>query len=115
MNFFKIPEHGNSNYRMVAKTIFGLEELCANELKMLGAESVEIHNRAVSFDGNLGVMYKANLLLRTALRVLVQYVEFEVENEDDLYEQVKSIGWEGLITPNDTIAIDTVLNTDIFT
>lgn len=100
---------------MVAKTIFGLEELCANELKMLGAESVEIHNRAVSFDGNLGVMYKANLLLRTALRVLVQYVEFEVENENDLYEQVKSIAWEGLITPNDTIAIDTVLNTDIFT
>jgi putative N6-adenine-specific DNA methylase len=59
-------------------------------------------------------MYKANLLLRTALRVLVQFAEFEVEDEDDLYEKVKSIEWENLITAEDTIAIDTVLNTEIF-
>ena len=99
---------------MVAKTIYGLEELCAEELKVLGAENTEIHNRAVSFDGNIGIMYKANLLLRTALRVLVQYAEFEVEDEHELYNQVKAIAWENLITPADTIAIDTVLNTDIF-
>lgn len=114
VKFFDIPADGGSNFRMVAKTIYGLEQLCANELKTLGAENTEIHNRAVSFDGNLGVMYKANLLLRTALRVLVQYVEFEVNNEHELYEQVKSIAWENLITAADTIAIDTVLNTEIF-
>ncbi len=99
---------------MVAKTIFGLENLCAEELKKLGAENTEIHNRAVSFDGNLGIMYKANLLLRTALRVLVQFAEFEVNNEDDLYYKVKSIAWETMLTPDDTLAIDTVLNTEIF-
>ncbi len=99
---------------MVAKTIYGLENLCMAELLKLGAENPAVHNRAVSFEGNVGVMYKANLLLRTALRVLVQFAEFEVNNEDELYEKVKSIEWENLITVDDTIAIDTVLNTEIF-
>lgn len=114
MKFFEIGSGREANFKMVAKTIFGLEELCKEELRGLGAENLEIHNRAVSFEGNLGVMYKANLLLRTALRVLVQFAEFEVSNEHDLYDTVKNIEWENLITTDDTIAIDTVLNTEIF-
>lgn len=114
MKAFSIPSDTQGNYKMVAKTIYGLEGLCEAELKNIGAENTAIHNRAVSFEGNIGVMYKANLLLRTALRVLVQFVEFEVNNEDELYESVKSIAWEDLIAVTDTIAIDTVLNTDIF-
>ncbi|MCX6199433.1 MAG: THUMP domain-containing protein [Bacteroidetes bacterium] len=114
MNLFPIPADGQANYKMVAKTIYGLENLCMIELLKLGAENPAVHNRAVSFEGNLGVMYKANLLLRTALRVLVQFAEFEVNNEDELYEAVKSIAWENLISVDDTIAIDTVLNTEIF-
>ncbi len=114
MNYFPISPDPAVNFQMVAKTIFGLEEVCANELRKIGAENVETHVRAVSFEGNIGVMYKANLLLRTALRVLVQFVSFEVEDEHQLYEQVKSIDWEALINKEDTIAIDTVLNTDIF-
>lgn len=115
MRMFIIPADGKENFAMVAKTIFGLEQLCEQELKKLGAENAAIHNRAVSFEGNLGVMYKANLLLRTALRVLVQFAEFEVQDEHDLYDAVKSIEWEKLISVDDTIAIDTVLNTTIFT
>lgn len=114
MNFYPLTESPSTNFKMVAKTIFGLESLCAEELKMLGAENVEMHTRAVSFEGNLGVMYKANLLLRTALRVLVQFVSFDVQNEDDLYGKVKGIQWEGLLTQSDTLAIDTVLNTTLF-
>jgi len=59
-------------------------------------------------------MYKANLMLRTALRVLVQYATFEVADEEDLYQKVKSIEWETLIDKDETLAIDTVLNTEIF-
>ena len=83
MRMFIIPADGKENFAMVAKTIFGLEQLCEQELKKLGAENTAIHNRAVSFEGNLGVMYKANLLLRTALRVLVQFAEFEVQDEHE--------------------------------
>jgi putative N6-adenine-specific DNA methylase len=114
MTLFKLPDNTNENFSMVAKTIFGLEELCSYELKKLGAENIETHNRAVSFEGNIGVMYKANLMLRTALRVLIKFAEFEVHNEQELYDEIKSIEWEKLINNNDTIAIDTVLNTEIF-
>ena len=41
----KIQTH---EFRMVAKTIFGLEEILAGELLMLGAKNVKEHNRAVN-------------------------------------------------------------------
>ncbi len=50
-----------SSFNMVAKTQFGLEEVLAEELRNLGAEEVEAHNRAVSFRGDLEKLYKANL------------------------------------------------------
>jgi putative N6-adenine-specific DNA methylase len=99
---------------MVAKTIFGLEEICATELRKMGAENVEIHNRAVSFEGNLGVMYKANLMVRTALRILVPIHKFTVANEQDLYDKVKAIDWGMYLGADDTIGIDTALNTELF-
>ena len=60
----------NENFYMLAKTMFGLESILAKELKKLGAQNIKIMNRAVSFKGDKGFMYKANLNLRTALRIL---------------------------------------------
>lgn len=102
------------HFEMVATTLFGLEQITANELLRIGAENIVAKNRAVSFTGNIGVMYKANLLLRTALRVLVPIAAFEVANENDLYEKAKSIAWEDFIDTKDTIAIYSVLNTELF-
>ena len=58
------------NFKMIAKTFFGFEEILAKELQQLGAQEVEIGTRAVSFKGDKGFMYKANLSLRTALKIL---------------------------------------------
>ena len=104
----------SENYKMVAKTIYGLEEVCATELRKLGAENVSLHNRAVSFEGNIGVMYKANLMARTALRILVPIHEFKVGNEKEFYDKIKAIDWGMYLGADDTLAIDTVLNTEIF-
>src|SRR5688572_17034582 len=108
-------EQEKSDYKMVAKTIFGLEEVLANELLKLGAKNIEPLNRAVSFTGDKGFMYKANLCLRTALRVLKPIASFEVSNEQSLYDGIQGISWDEYITFKDTIAIDTVLSTDLFT
>lgn len=102
------------DFKMVAKTIFGLEEILAAELQKLGAKDVEAHNRAVSFKGDKGFMYKANLSLRTALRILKPIKTFEVKNEQSLYDEIQKIAWDEYITFKDTIAIDTVLTTDLF-
>ncbi|MBA3704889.1 MAG: class I SAM-dependent RNA methyltransferase [Bacteroidetes bacterium] len=100
---------------MIAKTIFGLEDVLSTELQRLGARNVEIHNRAVGFTGDKGFMYKANLCLRTALRVLVPIKSFTVSDEKSLYDAIQSINWEDYIDVPDTIAIDTVLNSELFT
>ncbi|MBK6410294.1 MAG: hypothetical protein IPF78_11485 [Flavobacteriales bacterium] len=60
-----------NEFRMTAQTMYGLEPVLAEELLRLGAKEVEKHNRAVAFTGDLGFLYKANLCLRTALRVLI--------------------------------------------
>lgn len=104
-----------NNLTFIAKTIFGLEEVVAAELRKLGARDVELLNRAVKFSGDKGMMYKANLCLRTALRVLVPVAQFDVQDEKSFYEGMKSINWEDYISVDDSIAIDTVLNTDLFT
>ncbi len=104
-----------TDIKMIAKTIFGLEEVLSVELQRLGARNVEIHNRAVSFTGDKGFMYKANLCLRTALRILVPIQSFKVTDEKSLYDAIQSINWENYMDVTDTLAIDTVLSSDLFT
>lgn len=100
--------------KLLAKTVFGLEEVLAQEIQRIGAKNVEILTRAVSFEGDLGFLYKANLSLRTALRVLVPIHEFRVSDENAFYKSIQAIDWEQYIDVTDTIAIDTVLNSDLF-
>lgn len=100
---------------MLAKTIFGLEEVLAQEIQRLGGKNVAIHNRAISFEGDLGFLYKANLCLRTALRILVPIHTFRVTDEKAFYTSIQSIDWETYMDVGDTLAIDTVLNSDRFT
>ena len=78
-------------YKMVAKTFFGFEEILAVELKNLGAQKVQIGNRMVSFYGDTGFMYKANLCLRTALKILKPITSKKVRNEKELYNFIQSI------------------------
>lgn len=94
--------------------MFGLEDILATELKKLGARDVETHNRAVSFTGDKGFMYKANLCLRTALRILVPIHSFHLRTEQDLYNQIKRIDWEKYLNVDDTLAINCSLNSRLF-
>lgn len=110
-----MPVTEKHDFKMIAKTIFGLEEILSNELQRLGARSIEVHNRAVSFTGDLGFLYKANLCLRTALRVLVPFKTFKVSDEKSLYTAIQSINWEDYMEVTDTFAIDTVINSELFT
>lgn len=104
----------NTTFKMIAQTMFGLEEILIRELTELGATDIEKHNRAVGFVGDLGFMYKANLCLRTALRVLVPIHSFEVRNEQDLYDKIKVMKWEEYMGVDDTLAINCSLNSDLF-
>jgi putative N6-adenine-specific DNA methylase len=104
----------SSHFRMIAQTMFGLEEVLAQELKNLGAENIELFNRAVGFEGNLTLLYQANLCLHTALRILVPIHTFSLKSEQDLYQNIKKIAWEEYLNPSDTLAINCVLNSPLF-
>ena len=102
------------NFKMIAKTFFGFEEILANELKMLGAQDVEQGVRMVSFKGDKGFMYKAKLSLRTALKVLKPIYFFKATNEQNLYKGVQGVNWSKFIGANQTFVIDATVHSDNF-
>jgi len=100
---------------MVAKTLFGFEDILANELTQLGAIEVEKGVRNVSFVGDKGFMYKANLGLRTAIKILKPIKSFKVTREDDLYKNVKNMKWENYLKATGSLAVDATVHNSVFT
>ncbi|MDE7380742.1 MAG: RNA methyltransferase [Muribaculaceae bacterium] len=103
-----------STFQMVAKTFQGLEDVLRDELLSLGAENVEIGRRMVSFEGDLAMMYKANLCCRTALRILKPIIKFSASNPDELYDAVRDIEWEKYMSADSTFSIDSTVNSADF-
>ena len=101
-------------FEMIAKTFRGLEEVLATELVGLGANNIEIHKRAVSFTGDKTLMYKANMHLRTASRVLKPILTFKASTADEIYEEVKKVNWTDYMTVDSTFAIDATVFSDEF-
>ena len=105
----------DNNFKMVAKTLFGFEEILAKELRNLGAANVEEGVRSVSFEGDKGFMYKANLCLRTAIKIVKPVHSFSVVDENDLYKKIYRMDWSEYLTADTTFAIDTTINSENFT
>jgi putative N6-adenine-specific DNA methylase len=103
------------NFDIIATTQFGLEGVLAAELNELGANDIEILSRAVKFRGDLNLLYKCNLYLRTALKILKPIATFEALNEQDLYNKVKKIDWSEFLTTDQTFAIDGTTSGEVFT
>ena len=102
------------NFKMVAKTLFGFEDILANELTQLGAQNVQKGVRVVTFEGDKGFMYKANLGLRTALKILKPIHTFKASNENMLYKGIQQIDWADYLSTHQTFLIDTTLHSDKF-
>ncbi|MEH6762858.1 THUMP domain-containing class I SAM-dependent RNA methyltransferase [Aequorivita antarctica] len=103
------------NFKMVAKTLFGMEELLAQELRQLGASSIEIGVRNVSFEGDMGFMYKANLCCRTAIKILKPITAFNIFTEEDLYKKIYEMPWENYMDVKGSLAINATVFSDVFT
>lgn len=100
---------------MLAKTLFGLEDLLAEELRKLGASNIEKGTRNVSFEGDRGFMYKVNLCCRTAIKVLKPISAFNVFTEEDLYKKVYEIPWENYMDADGSLAVDATVFSKKFT
>lgn len=102
------------NYKMIAKTFFGFEDVLADELRNLGAMRISKGVRSVQFEGDKGFMYKANLCLRTALKILKPIHSFYVRSEKDYYQKLYEFNWQDYLSANQTFAITATLQTELF-
>ncbi|MFO8030554.1 MAG: THUMP domain-containing protein [Cyclonatronaceae bacterium] len=90
------------------KTLMGLEEVLAGELKELDARDVHIGRRGVACVTDEEGLYRILVHSRIAIRVLVRLAEHTVGNEQELYDWAKSIGWEDYLSVKNTLAVDVV-------
>ncbi len=102
------------NYQQLAKTLFGFEEILANELRDLGALNVKQHNRMVSYEGDNGMLYKANLACRTAIKILKPIHTFTTRTEKRFYNSIYKMDWEQYLSNDKTFAIDATVHSEFF-
>jgi putative N6-adenine-specific DNA methylase len=96
--------------KFIAKTLYGLENVLAEELKSLGAGDVNPVNRAVTFNGNKELLYRVNYCARTALSVLMHVADFRIRTKDDLYKGGLKVEWDRFMDADDTFSIAPVVN-----
>jgi putative N6-adenine-specific DNA methylase len=101
-------------FELIAKTMQGLEEVLAKEITDIGGDQIQIGRRMVSFTGDQSLMYRANIHLRTAIRILKPILSFTAKDPDEVYEQVRKIQWENYLSPLQTFLIDTVVYSEYF-
>jgi len=101
-------------FQMLAKTFKGLEDVLAQELIELGANNVQKERRAVSFTGDKALMYRANLCLRTASRILKPIAAFRAKDADEVYANVKKIDWSQYMNLQTGFTIDSTVYSEEF-
>ena len=101
-------------FELIAKTFMGLEQVLADELAGIGAHNIKPGRRVVSFTGDKGMMYRANLQLRTAIRILKPIAHFHARSAEEMYDEVKQIDWSQYILPGKTFSVDSVVYSDEF-
>lgn len=96
-----------------ATTAPGLEEFTAQELRSLGisrtvAENTvmtqpEAEKGGIAFDGSLAELYRANLHLRTASRILLRVADFRAIGFTELRKKAGRVAWEQYLSPGQSV------------
>ncbi len=90
---------GKSIYKLFAVSPPGLESFTQKELEALGIRG-EMVKGGLDFKGGLEELYKANLFLRTATRILLRVAIFKATTFKELVERVSRYPWEIYIRPD---------------
>ena len=101
--------------KLLAKTFAGLEEVLADEIKSLGGQNIKIIKRGVQYEGDKRLLYRSNIELRTALRILMPIAQFRARHESAFYNKIKEIDWFKYMDVKQTFSIDPVVRSTYFT
>jgi 23S rRNA G2445 N2-methylase RlmL len=91
--------------RFFATCAPGLEALLHEEAKALRLAGLERQTGGVSFEGSMQDAWRANLELRTAIRVLMQVARFPAANADELRAGVEAIDWQRFVRPDGSLMV----------
>lgn len=105
----------DGDFKMVATCMQNMEPELEQELINLGAKEIEVKRRAVEFTGDLELLYKANIWLRTALKVLKPIYHYSAKNDDELYKRAMKLPWETIFNSEKTFSIDSAVSSEHFT
>jgi putative N6-adenine-specific DNA methylase len=101
--------------KLTIKTLYGFENILTDEIRELGGQKIEKITRGVKCEGNPEFLYKANLSLRTALKILVPIYSFKAKTEKELYDRMMEFDWSMFLDVDQTFAIDNVVFSELFT
>ena len=82
---------------LLIPTLFGLEGLCADELRRLGLPEVKAENGRVGCKARPEDIPRVNLNLRTGERVLLVVGRYHAADFEALFEGAKALPWEAFI------------------
>ncbi len=85
--------------------MFGLESILAFEVKKIGGEDVRVSDGKVTFCGDLSLVIKANLWLRTAERVQLVLGSFTAKSFTELFDQTVELPFEQFIGKSDAFPV----------
>jgi putative N6-adenine-specific DNA methylase len=84
----------------------GLEPTLHAEARALKLGRLERQVGGVRFEGTLADAWRANLWLRTAVRVLLRVARFEARDGDQLYRGAQSVDWSRFLRPDGSFVVD---------
>ncbi len=97
-----------------ALTSRGLVDALRDELAELGAKNLVKEPGGVYFDANWATVYRANLRLRTATRVVKPILQFPAYKNEDLYNNIRKFDFTTLIEPHGTLAVEASVRDSVF-
>lgn len=97
-----------------ALTSRGLVDALRDELAELGAKNLVKEPGGVYFDSNWATVYRANLRLRTATRVVKPILQFPAYKNEDLYNNIRKFDFTSLIPPEGTLAVEASVRDSVF-
>jgi putative N6-adenine-specific DNA methylase len=80
-------------FEIIIPTLFGVEAVCAREIRNLGYGTSSVTDGRITFFGDFKAVCRANMWIRTGERVLIKIGEFKASDFDGLYEQTKKLPW----------------------
>jgi 23S rRNA G2445 N2-methylase RlmL len=83
----------------------GLEPALHAEMRELRFAKLERQVGGVYFEGGERDVWRANLHLRTAVRVLCRVARFSAPDETALYAGAHEVPWERYLAPGGTLAV----------